>query len=145
MSQTEILLNITSLTVCGRPNPGPGCFYPFYLSRMGWGISPFSDQIIFKRLYLWLPGPLAQSEASQTADARATCLIPARTHTLVEIETWNNFYGQSPPLAELRRIFVDFKRKYVHEAQVKLWIYVIFFLVSSVLHRWSYGSPFRSN
>ena len=55
------------------------------------------------------------------------------------------FLGQPPPLADSRRIVVNYKRKYVHEAKEKLWIYVILFLVSSVLHRWSYGSTFGNN
>ena len=46
--------------------------------------------------------------------------------------SWNNFYGHSPPSADSRRVFVSYKRKYVHllgqaclETSVARWTYCV--------------------
>ena len=50
-----------------------------------------------------VPGRVAQSvtclatDACLTADPGIASSIPVRSHTFVEIESWNNFYGHSPP------------------------------------------------
>ena len=76
------------------------------------------------------PGPVAQSvtclatDASLTADPGVASLIPAWSHTFVEI---------SPPFCRIIQegLFVNYKRKYVHEvlvnclfklAQEKVWL-----------------------
>ena len=68
-----------------------------------------------------LPGRVAQSvtclaaDASLTADPGVASSIPARSHTLVEIDL-RSF--SSLPLNHLRRIVVSYKQKYAHEVLV---------------------------
>ena len=51
----------------------------------------------------FLPGHVAQTitclatDASLTADPGVASLIPARSHTFMEIDNEINFYGHSPP------------------------------------------------
>ena len=59
-----------------------------------------------------VPGPLAHSVASLTADPGVTNSIPARSHTFVKIDC------DFPPSTDSRRVVVSFKRKYVHEVLV---------------------------
>ena len=62
------------------------------------------------------PGPVAQSvtclatDANLTADPGVASLIPARSHTFVEID--HEIFSYS------RRAVVSYKRKYVHEVLV---------------------------
>ena len=53
-------------------------------------------------------GCVAQSVTCLTADPGVVSLIPARSHTLAEID----------PSADSRRVVVSYKRKYVHEILV---------------------------
>ena len=81
-----------------------------------------------------MPGRVAQSvmclttDASLTADPGVASLIPARSHTFMEIEL-RSF--SSLPLNHSRRIVVSYKPKYVHKvlvnclfklAQEKVWL-----------------------
>ena len=50
-----------------------------------------------------------------TADPGATSLIPARSHTFVEIDHEIIFTAILLPSADLRRCFVSYKKKYVHK------------------------------
>ena len=60
-----------------------------------------------------------------TADACVASLIPARSHTLVEIDYGIISMAILLPSADSRRVVVSYKRKYVHEVLanrlVKLW------------------------
>ena len=71
------------------------------------------------------PGSVAQSvtflatDGSLTADPGLASLIPARTHTFVEIDyEMISTVFSSLPLNHSRRIIVSYKRKYVHEVLV---------------------------
>ena len=59
------------------------------------------------------------SVASPTADPGVVSLIPARSHTLVEIDgEIISMHGLSPPSTDSRRVVVSYKQKYVHEVLV---------------------------
>ena len=85
------------------------------------------------------PGSVAQSvtclatDASLTADPAVASLIPAQSHTFVEIDHEIIFLRSfsSLPLNHSRRVVVSYKRKYMHEvlvnclfklAQEKVWL-----------------------
>ena len=61
------------------------------------------------------PGPVSQSVVSPTADPGVASLIPAQSHSLVEID--HEIISTSSPSADSRRIVVSYKSKYwyVHE------------------------------
>ena len=82
------------------------------------------------------PGHVAQSVTCLTADMCLTAnsgvvsLIPARSHTFVEIDHEIISLAILFPFADSRRVVVSYKRKYVHEvlvnhsvklAQKKMW------------------------
>ena len=76
-------------------------------------------------LHCPIPDCVAQSvtclatDASLTADPEVASLIPARSHTFVEIDReiiLRSFF--SLPLNYSRRAVVSYKRKYVHEVLV---------------------------
>ena len=89
-------------------------------------------------LSLLLPGCVAQSvtclatDASLTADPGVASMIPARSHTLVEIDhEIISTVILSLPLNHSRRVVVSYKQKCVHEvlvnclfqlAQEKVWL-----------------------
>ena len=50
-----------------------------------------------------------------TADPGVASLIPARSHTLVEIDHEIISMAILLPSAETRRVFVSYKEKYVHK------------------------------
>ena len=68
-------------------------------------------------LLLFTPGRVAQSVTCLTAymcltaDPGFAGLILTQSHTFMEIDLENIFYGQSPPF---RRFAVSYKRKYMH-------------------------------
>ena len=72
-----------------------------------------------------LPGCIAQSvtclatDASLIADPGVASLIPARSHTFMEIDH-EKYLGSfsSLPLNHSRRVVVSYKRKYVHKILV---------------------------
>ena len=66
---------------------GPNCLTPWWYS---W------ENFWKKRMNM--PGPVAQSVASQIADLGVVSYIPARPHTFME--SWNIFLGHSPPLIQ---------------------------------------------
>ena len=53
-----------------------------------------------------------------TADPGVASLIPARSHTFVEIDHEIISTAILLPFADLRRVVVSYKRKYVHEVHV---------------------------
>ena len=83
------------------------------------------DLIGLTSTYFSLPGGVAQlvtclaTDASLTADPGVASLIPARPHTLVEIdyEIISTSFS-SLPLNHSRRIVVSYKQKYAHEVLV---------------------------
>ena len=83
------------------------------------------------------PGRVAQSvtclatDACLTADPGVASLIPARSHTFVEIDHEISTVILLLPLIYSRRVVVSYKRKYVHKllvnrllklAQEKVWL-----------------------
>ena len=78
--------------------------------------------------FFYQPGRVAQSvtclaiDASLTADPGVASSIPARSHTFVEIYRERISTVILLPSAESfnhsRRVFVSYKRKYVHEVMV---------------------------
>ena len=66
-----------------------------------------------------LPGPIAQSVASLTADQGVMSLILAQSHTFLEIDHEIISTVILFPSADSRRVVVSYKRKYVHEVLVK--------------------------
>ena len=65
-----------------------------------------------------VPGGIAQSVTCLTADPGVVSLIPAWSHTFVEIDREIISTAILLPSADSRRVVVSYKRKYVHEILV---------------------------
>ena len=66
----------------------------------------------------WKPGRIVQSVTCLTVDPGVASLIPAGSHTFVEID--HDIISTAIPLpsADSRRVVVSYKRKYVHKVLV---------------------------
>ena len=78
-----------------------------------------------------LPGHVAQSVTCLASDSGVVSLIPAHSHTLVEIDYEIISKAILLPSADSRRVVVSYKPKYVHGvlvnclfklAQEKVWL-----------------------
>ena len=78
--------------------------------RVGLQVIPGNQQIQL--------GRVAQSVTCLTADPGVASSIPARPHTVVEIDHEIISMAILLPSADSRRIVVSYKRKYVHEVLV---------------------------
>ena len=63
-------------------------------------------------------GRITQSVMLLTADAGVVSLIPARSHTFMEIEREIIFTAVLLPFADSRSVVVSYKRNYVHKVLV---------------------------
>ena len=75
-------------------------------------------------MQVYIPGPVAQlvtcltTDTCLTANPGVTSLIPARSHTFMEIDREIISKPILLPSTDSRRVVVRYKRKYVYEALV---------------------------